>query len=85
MIDGVNDSIAQAEQLAALIRGMQCHVNLIPLNPIAERDLRPSPEAVVTRFMRRLESLGVSVTRRRTLGDTVQGACGQLRRSVMNS
>ncbi|MDR1263073.1 MAG: 23S rRNA (adenine(2503)-C(2))-methyltransferase RlmN [Oscillospiraceae bacterium] len=82
MIDGVNDSAALARRLASLISGMQCHVNLIPLNPIPERDMRPSPDATVGRFQRELEGLGVSVTRRRTLGDGVQGACGQLRQSA---
>ncbi|MDR0396728.1 MAG: 23S rRNA (adenine(2503)-C(2))-methyltransferase RlmN [Oscillospiraceae bacterium] len=83
LISGVNDSPAHARRLAALIRGMQSHVNLIPLNPIPERDLRPSSEPVAARFQRELESAGVSVTRRRALGGGVQGACGQLRQSVM--
>ncbi|MDR1600049.1 MAG: 23S rRNA (adenine(2503)-C(2))-methyltransferase RlmN [Oscillospiraceae bacterium] len=85
MIDGVNDSPEHARRLASLVRGMQSHVNLIPLNPIPERDLRPSPDASVAKFQRELEAAGVSVTRRRSLGGGVQGACGQLRQSVMNN
>ncbi|GHU70739.1 putative dual-specificity RNA methyltransferase RlmN [Clostridia bacterium] len=83
LLDGVNDSPGHAGRLAERIRGMQCHVNLIPLNPIPERDWRPSSESTVITFQNALENLGISVTRRRTLGDSVQGACGQLRRSVM--
>lgn len=80
LMDGVNDSPAHAARLAALLRGLQCHVNLIPLNAVAEAPLRGSPPQVVDRFFNDLTRLGVSATKRRTLGEDIEGACGQLRR-----
>jgi 23S rRNA (adenine2503-C2)-methyltransferase len=80
LIDGVNDSPADAAKLAGLLRGMQCHVNVIPLNDVQENDLRGSSPAAVKRFLDELERLGVSATKRRTLGEDIEGACGQLRR-----
>ena len=62
---------------------MQCHVNLIPLNTVEERDLKSVNEATVTRFMNKLQSLHISVTRRREMGDDIDGACGQLRRKTL--
>ena len=62
---------------------MQCHVNLSPLNVVAERDLRGVTEATVRRFMDTLERLHISVTRRREMGDDIEGACGQLRRKTL--
>ena len=70
LIDGVNDSPAQAAALARLLRGQTCHVNLIPVNPVAERDTRRSTRAAVERFARRLGELGSDIA----------AACGQLRR-----
>ena len=80
LIDGVNDSPAQAAALARLLRGQTCHVNLIPVNPVAERDTRRSTRAAVERFARRLGELGVNATIRRELGSDIAAACGQLRR-----
>jgi 23S rRNA (adenine2503-C2)-methyltransferase len=80
LIGGVNDSLADAGKLAALLRGMQCHVNVIPLNDVPECGLKGSPEAAVNRFLAELGRLGVSATKRRTLGEDIEGACGQLRR-----
>jgi 23S rRNA (adenine2503-C2)-methyltransferase len=80
LIDGVNDRPADAAKLAALLRGMQCHVNVIPLNESGECALKGSPDHAVKRFLSELERLGVSATRRRTLGGDIEGACGQLRR-----
>ncbi len=78
---GVNDSVACAEELAALLRGMLCHVNLIPGNPVPERGaaLRRSEPAVVQAFARALERRGINVTVRRSLGGGIEAACGQLR------
>lgn len=70
-------------ELASRLRGMQCHVNLIPLNTVEERDLRSVNEDTVRRFMQTLESLHISVTRRREMGDDIDGACGQLRRKTI--
>ncbi|MGI6173205.1 MAG: 23S rRNA (adenine(2503)-C(2))-methyltransferase RlmN [Christensenellales bacterium] len=83
LIGGVNDSVRCADELAQLLRGMQCHVNLIPLNAVPERNLcAPTPRAVED-FLKRLEMRHISATRRREMGDDIEGACGQLRRSVL--
>lgn len=82
LIDGVNDSEAKAEELARLLRGQNCHVNLIPVNPVAERETRRSGRGAVERFARRLGELGVNATVRRELGSDIAAACGQLRRAA---
>lgn len=81
MIDGVNDSDAQADLLAEKIRGMPGHVNLIPLNDVVESGLKPSRR--VAAFQKRLESHGVTATVRRSLGSDIDASCGQLRRKTM--
>lgn len=81
MIDGINDSDRQADLLAALLKGMPGHVNLIPLNDVAESPLKPSRR--VAAFQKRLESHGVTVTVRRRLGGDIDASCGQLRRKAM--
>lgn len=81
LIGGVNDSPAQARALAEKIRGMSCHVNLIPLNPVAERGLAGASRQAAYAFQKALEGLSVSVTTRREMGGDIEGACGQLRRS----
>ncbi len=78
MVDGVNDSDAQADLLAKLLRGMPSHVNLIPLNDVRESPLKPSRR--VAAFQKRLESHGVTCTVRRKLGSDIDASCGQLRR-----
>ena len=83
LMGGVNCSDEHAAELASRLRGMQCHVNLIPLNVVEERDLKGVTEATVRRFMDKLESLHISVTRRREMGDDIEGACGQLRRKTL--
>ena len=80
MIDGVNDSDAQADRLAELLRGQPGHVNLIPLNDVAESPFRPSRRTAA--FQKRLESHGVTATVRRSLGGDIDAACGQLRRKA---
>lgn len=81
VIDGVNSSAADAEKLAALLRGMNCHVNLIPVNRIEETRFSTGSEAVES-FRGRLEKLGLNATVRRTLGADISAACGQLRRDA---
>ena len=81
VINGVNNTRADALQLARRLRGMQCHVNLIPVNPIRERSFR-SFRKDVERFQRELTGLGINATIRRTLGSDIQAACGQLRRDA---
>ena len=83
--EGVNAGEAQAEELANLIRGMQCHVNLIPLNVVQERELKGVSEDHVQRFLKILQDRNISATRRREMGDDIDGACGQLRRKTINS
>lgn len=78
MVDGVNDSDAQADRLAKLLRGMPSHVNLIPLNDVRESPLKPSRR--VAAFQKRLESHGITCTVRRKLGGDIDASCGQLRR-----
>lgn len=78
LIDGINDSDAQADRLAQLLRGQPGHVNLIPLNDVAESTLRPSRR--VRQFQQRLEGHGVTATVRRRLGSDIDASCGQLRR-----
>ena len=82
LVDGVNADERQARELAGLLRGLQCHVNLIPLNAVPERGLKGVSEAQVRHFLDTLTSLHISATRRREMGDDIEGACGQLRRKV---
>jgi 23S rRNA (adenine2503-C2)-methyltransferase len=79
MIDGVNDSIEHARELAALVRRFQSHVNLIPYNPIPGPDWRPTPPAQLRAFADVLESEGVPATIRSPRGRDIAAACGQLR------
>ena len=83
MISGKNDSPAQAKELAGLLQGMLCHVNLIPLNPVAGKRDVSSQRAAIERFSGVLKRCGVTSTVRRRLGDDIDAACGQLRRSNM--
>ena len=78
LIHGVNDSVAQANKLADLVRGMQCHINLIPVNEARENMVR-SYKADVQKFMDTLLSRGVNTTVRRQLGNDIKASCGQLR------
>jgi len=80
LVAGVNDTEADAEQLAKLLRGMNCHVNLIPVNPIKERSYVQPDSSAVWGFKERLEKKGINVTVRREMGRDIDGACGQLRR-----
>lgn len=83
LIDGVNADEKQAHELADLLRGMQCHVNLIPLNTVKERNLNGVSNKQVQAFLDVLEKRHISATRRREMGDDIEGACGQLRKKVL--
>ena len=85
LIEGVNTSLEDADKLAALTRGMLCHVNLIPLNDVPERNLSAPNQQGIDAFQKRLEALHVSVTRRREMGADIEGACGQLRRKHLST
>ena len=80
MIDGVNDSAANAKELLQRLKGLPAHVNLIPLNHVEESPLKPSSKAQVAAFQKILEDGGVTATVRRTLGGDIDASCGQLRR-----
>ena len=85
LVGGVNCEEKHAIELASRLRGMQCHVNLIPLNAVEERHLKGVNEQTVQRFLHKLEELHISATRRREMGDDIEGACGQLRRKTLTT
>jgi len=78
MIDGVNDDIKYARQLAKILKGIPNKINLIPFNPFPNNDYRTSREETMRRFENELQSHGMIVTRRKTRGDDIDAACGQL-------
>lgn len=84
LIDGQNDSYAHALRLASLLRGISVHVNVIALNPVKETGLKGTSENNLRKFLQYLNKLGISATRRRTMGQDIEGACGQLRRRYLN-
>lgn len=81
VIDDVNNSAADADKLAKLLRGMNCHVNLIPVNKVRERNYRTARSGVAE-FAKQLGRRGINATVRRTLGSDIEAACGQLRRDA---
>lgn len=84
MIKGKNDTEACALKLAEILKGIMCHVNLIPVNPVKENDYEKSDTRALKQFADRLNSLGVNTTVRRTLGSDIDASCGQLRRKFEN-
>ena len=80
MIDGLNDGEDHARELRRRLKGLQAHVNMIPLNHVEESPLKPSSRQAVQRFQKILEDGGVPATVRRTLGGDIDASCGQLRR-----
>lgn len=85
MVKGVNDAPQHADELAALIRGMGAHVNLIPINPVDGSPYTATDARNVQRFQKLLEERGVNATIRRRLGTDISAACGQLRREEMRT
>lgn len=85
LIHGVNDTVEEASRLGKLLRGLNCHVNLIPVNPIEETDYRQSKKDQINRFKDQLAAQGITVTVRREMGTDIQGACGQLRKTYSDS
>lgn len=81
VIDDVNSSDSDADRLSDLLRGINCHVNIIPVNKVRERNYRTARNAVAD-FAERLEKRGINATVRRTLGSDIEAACGQLRRDA---
>lgn len=84
LTDGVNNSPECARELATLVKGFPAHINLIPLNTVAERDLKTVTHKMAEQFANILTKLGVSVSIRRTIGEDIGGACGQLRNSIID-
>lgn len=82
-VEGENTSSEDAVLLADLVRGMNCHINLIPVNPVEERSFRRPDRRDIEAFRGMLEKRGISVTIRREMGRDINGACGQLRRSYL--
>lgn len=84
LVGGKNDTKEDAEELARLIKGLNCHVNLIPVNPIKERNYVQSDKKVIENFKNKLEKYQINVTIRREMGRDIDGACGQLRKSYID-
>ena len=83
LVRDINSDLRHADELARKLRNLQCHVNVIPLNDVPERNLRAPDAHTVQAFLNRLALRHISATRRREMGDDIQGACGQLRRHAM--
>lgn len=83
LIKGENDTPRHAEELIRLLRGKPCHVNLIRLNEVKEKDLKGGTEKEAYRFLGLLEKGGLSATLRRKIGEDIEGACGQLRQKYL--
>ena len=84
LVKGVNDGREQAMELVGLVKGMNCHVNLIPVNPIKERDFKQPEGPQAVNFKNLLEKNGIACTIRREMGRDIDGACGQLRKSRLD-
>jgi len=82
LISGVNDTDKTIEELAKVLKGRSCHVNLIPLNSVKEKNLIGTARKRGYYLAEKLEKLGISATVRRTMGEDIEGACGQLRNRV---
>ena len=85
LVGGVNDSEEDARELTELVKDINCHINLIPVNPIKEREYVQSDTGAIQRFKNKLEKSGINVTIRREMGRDIDGACGQLRKSYMDT
>ena len=83
LVKGVNDNLKEAAALTGLLKDQHGHVNLIPVNPIKERDYVQSDRKAVEAFKKYLENHGINATVRREMGRDIGGACGQLRKSYM--
>ncbi len=83
LVGGVNDTKEDVARLCELVKGMNCHINLIPVNPIKERDYVQSERQAILNFKNSLEKTGINVTIRREMGRDIDGACGQLRKRFL--
>ena len=85
LVAGVNDSREDAKALAALAGPLHAHVNLIPVNPVTERNFVQPGEKIIDNFKKNLEKYGINATLRREMGRDIDGACGQLRRKYLRN
>jgi len=85
LVAGENDTKQDAQELSALLKGFPCHVNLIPVNPIKERDYKRADNSSVQKFKNMLEKNTINATIRRGMGKDIDAACGQLRKTYMES
>ena len=85
LINGKNDTFECADELASVLKGLVCHVNLIPLNEVKERGMVGTNRKKAYAFADRLEKNGISATVRRTMGADIEGACGQLRAKILKN
>lgn len=85
LVKGVNDRDEDAKELIAMLKKRNCHLNLIPVNPIKERDFERPDRKNALEFKNKLEKNGINVTIRRERGSDIDGACGQLRRRYTDS
>jgi 23S rRNA (adenine2503-C2)-methyltransferase len=85
LISGVNDSDACVRELAQLLSGVNCLVNLIPVNPVRETGMIAPDRRAVTAFQKKLEKYTINVTIRREMGADIDGACGQLRKKFLHA
>lgn len=82
LIEGVNDSEECADELARRLKGIMCHINLIPANPVKENSFKKPAQNKIIKFKEQLIKRGLNATVRRTLGADIDASCGQLRRKV---
>ena len=79
----MNDSHEDIKRLSKLLKGFNCHVNVIPLNTVKERTLQGTSRLEAYKFVDDLKNQGISATVRRTMGEDIEGACGQLRNKIL--
>lgn len=84
LVEGINDEEEHARELSKLVRGYNCHINLIPVNPIKERNFVKSDNNKILKFKNILEKYRINVTIRREMGSDINAACGQLRKSYLD-
>ena len=82
LIEGINDSDANARELATRLKGIMCHVNLIPANPVKSNTFKKPDRKSIIAFQKKLEALGINATIRRTLGADIDASCGQLKKKT---
>ena len=84
LIKGINDSKEDVKRLRSLTEGLLCHFNIIVLNDVAQRTLKKTTRLFAYQFVDLLKKEGLSATVRRTMGEDIEGACGQLRNKILS-